>query len=112
MATSGDTKYKVVIPDWFKGEPAPLEWFPPDTEEKQKNLGAFFQKNPPPGVSSQLPGYAKALSEKYPAIKEWAILGVSIPLYNPQFPYPRNQVTHRNQISRLYMILVIPATPR
>lgn len=75
LATSGDAKYKVVIPDWFKGEPAPLEWFPPDTEEKQKNLGAFFQKNPPPGVSSQLPGYTKALSEKYPAVKEWAILG-------------------------------------
>ncbi|KAI0551449.1 hypothetical protein F4679DRAFT_539333 [Xylaria curta] len=75
MATSGETKYSVFIPDWFKGDPASLEWFPPDNEEKQKKLGAFFQKHPPPGVASETPGYVKALSEKYPEIKEWAILG-------------------------------------
>ncbi|KAI1181233.1 alpha/beta-hydrolase [Nemania sp. FL0916] len=73
LATSGC--YKVFIPDWFKGEPASLEWFPPDTEEKQKKLGGFFQKNPPPAVASATPAYVKALSEKYPNIKEWAILG-------------------------------------
>lgn len=82
MATSGETKYRVLIPDWFKGEPASIEWFPPNTEEKQKSLGAFFQKNPPPGVASQLPGYVKALSEKYPEIKDWAVLGVSNPRRN------------------------------
>ena len=27
LATSDDhTKYKVFIPDWFKGEPCPIEW--------------------------------------------------------------------------------------
>jgi len=77
LATSGATKYKVFMPDWFKGEPCPIEWFPPNTEEKQKNLGAFFQKNPPPGVAAALPGYVKAVSEKYPEIKDWAVLGVS-----------------------------------
>jgi hypothetical protein len=26
LATSSDQKYKVFIPDWFKGEPCPIEW--------------------------------------------------------------------------------------
>ncbi|KAI1778911.1 Alpha/Beta hydrolase protein [Hypoxylon cercidicola] len=67
--------YKVFMPDWFAGEPCPLEWFPPDTEEKQKGLGAFFQKNPPPGVAAKVPGYVDAVSAKYPEIKSWAIIG-------------------------------------
>ncbi|RYC64957.1 hypothetical protein CHU98_g1235 [Xylaria longipes] len=101
MAASGETKYRVFIPDWFKGEPCPIEWFPPDTEEKQKNLGAFFQKNPPPGVASQLPGYVKALSEKYPEIKEWAILGfcwggkvVSLVTASPENPFKAGIEAH------------------
>ncbi|KAI0439427.1 hypothetical protein F4803DRAFT_531151 [Xylaria telfairii] len=101
MATSGETKYRVLIPDWFKGEPAPIEWFPPNTEEKQKSLGAFFQKNPPPGVASQLPGYVKALSEKYPEIKDWAILGycwggkvVSLVSASPENPFKAGIEVH------------------
>lgn len=26
LATSQHQKYKVFIPDWFKGDPAPIEW--------------------------------------------------------------------------------------
>ncbi|KAI8966502.1 Alpha/Beta hydrolase protein [Daldinia sp. FL1419] len=68
-------KYRVFIPDWFKGAPAPLSWFPPDTEEKQKNLGAFFQNNSPPSVAAKVPDYVNAVAAKYPQIKSWAILG-------------------------------------
>ncbi|KAI1449200.1 hypothetical protein F5Y02DRAFT_253355 [Annulohypoxylon stygium] len=68
-------KYKVFIPDWFNGEPAPLSWFPPDTEEKQKSLGAFFQKNSPLSVAAKVPDYVSAVSAKHPEIKTWAILG-------------------------------------
>ncbi|KAI0837893.1 Alpha/Beta hydrolase protein [Hypoxylon sp. FL0890] len=76
LATSDHKQqYKVFIPDWFKGEPCPLEWFPPDTPEKQKNLGAFFQKNPPPSVAAKVPDYVKAVQEKHPEIKSWAIIG-------------------------------------
>ncbi|KAI1472487.1 Alpha/Beta hydrolase protein [Daldinia caldariorum] len=76
LATSDHSqKYRVFIPDWFAGEPAPLEWFPPDTEEKQKNLGAFFQKHSPPSVADKVPGYVSAVAAKYPQIKSWAILG-------------------------------------
>ncbi|KAI1841612.1 hypothetical protein JX265_012506 [Neoarthrinium moseri] len=68
-------KYRVFIPDWFNGEPCPMEIFPPDTEEKQKKLGAFFQKNSPPSVAEKVPGYIKDVTSKYPEIKEWAIVG-------------------------------------
>lgn len=101
LASSGATKYRVFIPDWFKGDPADLAWFPPDTEEKQKNLGGFFQKNPPPGVASQLPGYVKALSETYPQIKEWAIIGycwggkvVSLATASPENPFKAGVEVH------------------
>ena len=36
-------QYQVFMPDLFRGHPAPLEIFPPDTPEKQKQLGDFFQ---------------------------------------------------------------------
>ncbi|KAI2615048.1 hypothetical protein GGR54DRAFT_319756 [Hypoxylon sp. NC1633] len=77
LATSDHSQqYKVFIPDWFDGEPCPLELFPPDTEEKQKKLGAFFQKNPPPGVAAKVPDYVAAVAAKYPEIKSWAIMGL------------------------------------
>ena len=64
--------------------------YPPNTPEKQKNLGAFFGKNPPGGVAQKLPEFVKALEAKNPSIKSWGILGVSNPpptfqptMYNP-----------------------------
>ncbi|KAI1506073.1 alpha/beta-hydrolase [Biscogniauxia marginata] len=76
LSTSDEhQKYRVFIPDWFAGEPCPIEWFPPDNEDKQKKLGAFFQKNSPPSVAAKVPDYTKAVAAKYPEIKEWAIIG-------------------------------------
>ncbi|KAK7209807.1 hypothetical protein V2G26_016985 [Clonostachys chloroleuca] len=41
-------KYKVFMPDLFHGVPCPIEIYPPDNEDKQKQLGAFFGKYPLP----------------------------------------------------------------
>jgi dienelactone hydrolase len=49
--------------------------FPPDTEEKQKTLGGFFQKHPPPSVAGKIPNYMKAASSAHPEITSWAIMG-------------------------------------
>ncbi|KAI1077519.1 hypothetical protein F5B20DRAFT_551560 [Whalleya microplaca] len=94
-------QYQVFIPDWFVGEPAPLSWFPPDTEEKQKSLGAFFQKNSPPSVAAKVPDYVAAVSAKYPAIKSWAILGfcwggkvVSLVTSSPSNPFKAGVECH------------------
>ncbi|KAK3298377.1 Alpha/Beta hydrolase protein [Chaetomium fimeti] len=75
LATSDAQKYQVFIPDWFKGEPCPIEWYPPNTPQKQKDLGAFFGKNPPAGVAQSLPGYVDSLKAKHPEIKSWGVLG-------------------------------------
>lgn len=65
--------------------------FPPTTEEKQKKLGGFFEKFPPPSVAGKVPAYMKAAKEKFPEVREWAILGVRIiPTQNEHqiaFPY-------------------------
>ncbi|KAI1821429.1 alpha/beta-hydrolase [Xylaria intraflava] len=101
IATSDATKYKVFIPDWFKGEPSPLEWFPPKTEERQKLLGQFFQKNNPAGVAAKLPAYVKAVSAKYPEIKEWAVMGfcwggkvVALATSSPENPFKAGIAVH------------------
>ncbi|ORY67347.1 dienelactone hydrolase [Pseudomassariella vexata] len=76
LATSDkDNKYKVFMPDWFKGEACPIEWFPPDNEDKQKKLGSFFEKHTPPSVAKQVPDYFKAVAAKYPEITTWGIMG-------------------------------------
>ncbi|KAF6835917.1 dienelactone hydrolase [Colletotrichum plurivorum] len=75
LATSDAQKYRVFIPDWFAGEPCPIEWFPPNTEEKQKNVGGFFQKFPPPKVAGQVPDYVKAVQDKYSSLESFGILG-------------------------------------
>src|ERR1700761_7958004 len=38
-----EKQFQVFMPDLFDGKPADISWYPPDNEEKGKNLGAFFQ---------------------------------------------------------------------
>ena len=75
LATSDTQKYRVFIPDWLQGNPCPIEWYPPNNEEKQKKLGAWFGKNPPQGVAGRLQGFVKALEAKYPSVKSFGVLG-------------------------------------
>ncbi|KAI1286593.1 Alpha/Beta hydrolase protein [Xylaria venustula] len=76
LATGGaNQQYKVFMPDWFDGKPCPLEWYPPDTEEKQAKLDEWFGKNSPFDVAAALPGYVKALQEANPSINSWGIVG-------------------------------------
>jgi dienelactone hydrolase len=75
LATSDAQKYQVFIPDWFRGQPCPIDWYPPNTPEKQKDLAAFFRENPPAGVAQSLPGYVEALKAKHPEIKSWGLIG-------------------------------------
>lgn len=76
IAHSGDSqKYKVYIPDLFHGKPCPIEIYPPDTKEKEKELGEFFGRFPPPTVAGLLPDYVKAVKEKDASITKFGILG-------------------------------------
>ncbi|KAL8770430.1 MAG: hypothetical protein Q9209_003856 [Squamulea sp. 1 TL-2023] len=76
LATSNEhQQHKIFIPDWFKGNPVPTEWYPPNTEEKQKKSSEWFGSNDPHRVVAALPDYVKALRAANPSIKSWGILG-------------------------------------
>ncbi|KAF5680305.1 carboxymethylenebutenolidase [Fusarium heterosporum] len=68
-------KYKVYIPDWFKGSPCPIEIYPPDNKDKEKQLGDFFGTYPPPKIAGQVPDYVKAIKEQDSSIEKFGILG-------------------------------------
>ena len=70
-------QYQVFIPDWFKGDPVPLDWFPPDNDEKKKGLGDFFSgKGAPPKTVEAIPSVLKSLTEKTGSkIDKWGIIG-------------------------------------
>ncbi|KAJ5318754.1 Alpha/Beta hydrolase protein [Penicillium brevicompactum] len=69
LATSHRHQHKVFIPDWFDSSPCPPEWFSPNTEQKQKDLGAWF------GTAAALPQYVAALKAANPSIESWALVG-------------------------------------
>jgi dienelactone hydrolase len=75
LAHSDKQKYKVFIPDWFEGKPCPIEWYPPDTEQKQKDLGNFFGKFPPPKIAGLVPDYVQAVRGTSPDIAKFGIIG-------------------------------------
>lgn len=51
--------------------------YPPNTEEKQKDLGEWFGKNMPQGTAAALPGYIAALKAANPSITSWGLIGMS-----------------------------------
>lgn len=51
--------------------------YPPNTEEKQQDLGEWFGKNMPQGPAAALPGYIAALKAANPSITSWGLIGVS-----------------------------------
>ncbi|RDA91204.1 hypothetical protein CP533_3412 [Ophiocordyceps camponoti-saundersi (nom. inval.)] len=68
-------KYRVFMPDWFRGKPCPIEWYPPDTDEKKKNLGDFFASFPPPNIAALIPAYVGAVKEENASVKKLGIVG-------------------------------------
>lgn len=49
--------------------------FPPDTEEKQKQLGEFFGTYPPPKVAGQVPAFVDAIKAQDSSLKSFGIVG-------------------------------------
>ncbi|KAH8601365.1 dienelactone hydrolase family protein-like protein [Bisporella sp. PMI_857] len=69
-------QYQVFIPDFFEGKSADISWYPPDTEEKGKLLGQFFQTvAAPPKAAAKVPEVLKEIEKQYPEIKTWGVLG-------------------------------------
>lgn len=65
------------MPDFFYGKPLPLSVFPPDTDEKKKQMGDFFGgPAAPPKNAEKVPELVKKLGQKYTGIQKWASLGM------------------------------------
>ncbi len=53
--------------------------YPPDTEEKGKKLGNFFQTTgAPPKAAEKVPSVIKEIEKQYPSIKTWGVVGVCL----------------------------------
>ncbi|OCT45453.1 putative AIM2 family protein C30D10.14 [Cladophialophora carrionii] len=69
-------QYQVFMPDFFEGKPADISWYPPDTEEKGKKLGEFFQTTAaPPKTVEKVKSVMKELTAKNSGIQFWGIVG-------------------------------------
>ena len=69
-------QYQVFMPDFFEGEPADISWYPPDTEEKGKKLGEFFQTTAaPPKTVEKVRSVMKELQSKHAGIRYWGVVG-------------------------------------
>ncbi|KAI9841811.1 MAG: hypothetical protein M1837_000356 [Sclerophora amabilis] len=69
-------QYQVFIPDFFEGKPADISWYPPDTEEKGKKMGAFFSgPAAPPKTTERIPKILKALQTGQSNIEKWGVIG-------------------------------------
>lgn len=73
----GDTEhpYQVFMPDFFDGNPAKTDWYPPDTSEKGKALSDWFQTAAPPKHLPKVPGLLDAAEKTNSNIKSWGIIG-------------------------------------
>ncbi|KYK61022.1 c30d10.14-like protein [Drechmeria coniospora] len=96
-----DRKYKVFIPDWFKGKPCPIEWYPPNSEEKKKNLGKFFETFPPSTIAGYVPDYVQAMKAENPSVKACGIVGmcwggkvVALSVKAPSNPFSAAAMVH------------------
>ncbi|KAI0386106.1 alpha/beta-hydrolase [Hypomontagnella monticulosa] len=78
ILATGDVerKYQVYMPDFFEGNPASIEWYPPTDDEKKSKLGKWFVES---GVwPKHLPkvhGLLEAAKRHNPNIKSWGIIG-------------------------------------
>ncbi|KAL9610319.1 MAG: hypothetical protein Q9204_009088 [Flavoplaca sp. TL-2023a] len=65
------------MPDFFYGKPIHPSIFPPDNEEKKKQLGDFFAgPASPPDTAKKVPELVQKLGDKYTGVKKWAGLGM------------------------------------
>lgn len=79
MLAASDSKrqYKVFMPDFWDGKPAPLEWYPPDTKEKEEKLDAFFAGPGEVGKNvRRLMSLRDDLQRQHPEIEVWGLVGM------------------------------------
>lgn len=67
---------RVFLPDFFDGEPAPISWYPPTTDEMRAQLGAWFgSKANPVAGAAKARAYLAAFKAQNPHITTWLAVG-------------------------------------
>jgi dienelactone hydrolase len=67
----------VLIPDFFKGEPADIDLFPPDTDEKKAMAQKFItEKARSPEHMTNLIQTVTEAKEKWPTVESWGVFGL------------------------------------
>ncbi|KAI0202770.1 Alpha/Beta hydrolase protein [Astrocystis sublimbata] len=77
ILASADTEqaYQVYMPDFFKGNPASMEWYPPTTEEQKAIVAEWFKEAQWSIHKPKLPGILQEASKVNPNIRSWGIMG-------------------------------------
>jgi dienelactone hydrolase len=66
---------QVFMPAFFGDNPADISWYPPDTDEKGKKLGAWFETAAPPKHLPKVPSILEAAEKLNSNIKSWGVIG-------------------------------------
>jgi dienelactone hydrolase len=67
----------VIIPDFFNGEAARIEWAGMDTAEKRDNMMKFFvNKANPEANLTKLYSVTNEAKSLYATVEKWAVLGL------------------------------------
>ncbi|KAI0527811.1 Alpha/Beta hydrolase protein [Xylaria bambusicola] len=77
ILATGDAKqsYQVFMPDFFNGNPAKMEWYPPTTDEQNAALGEWFKDALWSIHQPKIPGILQADQMFNPNVKSWGIIG-------------------------------------
>ncbi|KAI1353034.1 Alpha/Beta hydrolase protein [Xylaria sp. FL0043] len=77
ILATGDTEqsYQIFMPDFFNGNPAKMEWYPPVTDEQKALIGEWFNGALWSIHQPKIPGILQAAEKVNPNIKSWGIMG-------------------------------------
>lgn len=76
LATSNvEQSYQIFMPDFFNGNPAKIDWYPPVNDEQMSALGEWFKDAQWSVHKPKLPGILEAAGKVNPNIKAWGIMG-------------------------------------
>lgn len=77
ILATGDTEqsYQVFMPDFFNGNPASMDWYPPTNDEQLATLGEWFKHAQWSIHSPKLRGILKEAEKLNPNVKAWGIMG-------------------------------------
>lgn len=72
-----DPGHVVIMPDYFNGQPLPIDIIPPNTEEKKTRLGSFFQNEGAlPRTAETTTKVLAGVKEKFPEVTSWGVFGL------------------------------------